>query len=58
MNWMGLCSMFIWILISRFVKYYCYYKDKLIDENLTSSSDYAVKIDNLPFGDYNEEDLF
>jgi hypothetical protein len=52
LNWIGLASMCLWILISRFLKYYCFYKDQLIDENLKSSSDYAVKIDNLPYGEY------
>jgi len=58
LNWMGLASMVVWILLARFLKYYCFYKDKLIDDNLKSSSDFAVKIDNLPMGEYNEEDLY
>ena len=53
LNWMGLASMIFWILVGRFLKYYCFYKDELIDQNLKSSADYAVKIDNLPSGEYN-----
>lgn len=42
--------MIVWIIIDRFVKKYGIKKNKIIDMNLLSASDYAIKIDNLPYG--------
>lgn len=52
-QWLGLGSMIMWCLVSRFLKHYAFYKDKLIDQNLQSSGDYTIKINNLCDGDYN-----
>ena len=32
-------------------------KDKEIDDSLDSASDYSIKIDNLPYAEYDEFDL-
>ena len=49
--------MMTWIIICRFVKEYGFYQNQVIDADLESSSDYAVKIDNLPAGGYSQEEL-
>lgn len=46
--------MILWIFITRLVKCYGFYMDTMIDKNLKSASDFAVKIDNLPIGGYSE----
>ena len=58
LDWIGLGVMILWILITRLVKYYGFYQNEMIDRSLKSSSDFAVKIDNLPVGGYSEEELF
>jgi len=50
--------MVLWIFITRLVKCYGFYMDTMIDKNLKSASDFAVKIDNLPIGGYSEYELF
>ena len=57
LDWIGFGCMMIWIIISRFVKEYGFYQNQVIDADLESSSDYSVKIDNLPAGGYSEEEL-
>lgn len=52
-GWVALGGLAIWGIFVRFVKYYGRQKNKSIDRNLTSASDYAIKIDNLPYGEYN-----
>ena len=49
--------MAVWIIISRIVKYVGVIKNKEMDKNLTSASDFAIKIGNLPYGEFNEEEL-
>lgn len=56
-GWLGLAGMFVWIVLARFLKYYGGERSALIDRSLTSASDYAIKIDNLPAGEFNEEEL-
>ena len=58
LDWIGLGVMLLWIFITRLVKYYGFYQNDLIDQNLKSASDYAIKIDNLPIGGYSEYELF
>lgn len=58
LDWLGLAVMILWIFISRLVKHYGFYENEIIDQNLKSSSDYAIKIDDLPQGEYNEEELY
>jgi len=45
--------MVIWGLIIRISLEYGRFKNKAIDKNLTSPSDYAIKINNLPYQQYN-----
>lgn len=52
LDWIGLGVMLLWIFITRLVKCYGFYQNDLIDQNLKSASDYAIKIDNLPVGGY------
>lgn len=56
-SWLGLAAMAIWIILSRIIKYVGAIKNKEMDKNLTSASDFAIKIANLPYGEYNEEEL-
>lgn len=45
---------FVWVFGIKIIKKLGELKDEHIDRMLESASDYAVKIDNLPYGDYNE----
>lgn len=56
-GYLGLAVMIIWGIYIRYIKYYGTIKDKIMDMNLASSSDYAIKINNLPYGEFNEEEL-
>jgi hypothetical protein len=55
--WLGLAAMVIWVISSRVVRYVSKIKNEEIDQHLTSASDYAIKIGELPYGEYNEEEL-
>ncbi len=55
--WLGLAAMIVWVIASRIVKYVGKIKDEEIDRDLTSASDYTIKIGELPYGEYNEEEL-
>ncbi len=41
----------------RLIRYFGKTEDQSIDAYLNSSSDYAVMISNLPYGEYHEQDL-
>lgn len=56
-SWLGLAAIIVWILLSRIMKYVGAIKNKEMDKNLTSASDFAIKIGNLPYGEYNEEEM-
>lgn len=45
--------MVVWVISSKVVKYVGKIKDEEIDRDLTSASDYAIKIGGLPYGEYN-----
>ena len=49
-GYLGLLGMIILIICMRWIKNIGTLKDKSIDKNLISSSDYALKINNLPYG--------
>ena len=38
------------MILTRYVKIIGYYKDKFIDKNLTSASDFTLKFNLLPDG--------
>jgi hypothetical protein len=42
----------VWTLFLRIVKHLGKVKDKRIDDDLNSASDYAALIQNLPDGEY------
>lgn len=48
--WLGLAATCIWCIAMRFIKVYGIEKNKDVDARLKSSSDFAVKLDNMPFG--------
>lgn len=56
-GWLGLAAMVIWVILSRIVKYVGREKNREMDRDLISASDFAIKIGNLPYGEYNEEEL-
>ena len=49
--------MFVVMFLTRSVRIIGIVKDKRINNNLKSSSDFALKFSSLPDGQYNEEDL-
>jgi hypothetical protein len=49
--------MVLWAIASRVFRYMGNKKDHDIDKNLKSASDRAIKIANMPYGEYNEEEL-
>ena len=49
-GYLGLSGMIILIVYMRWIKHLGTLKDKSIDKNLISSSDYTIKINNLPYG--------
>jgi hypothetical protein len=51
--WLGLTAMILWAIASRVVKYIGTIKNEEIDKDLTSASDFAIKISNLPYGEFN-----
>lgn len=53
LTYVGLFAMIVWGLIVRISLEYGRFKNKSIDKNLTSASDYALKINNLPYQQYN-----
>lgn len=55
--WLGVGFCFLWIFILRFIKYFGKNEDHSVDQSLNSSSDYAIIIENLPYGEYEEKDL-
>jgi hypothetical protein len=57
-SWLGLAAMIVWIAVSRTMRYFGELNNLDIDKNLKTASDYAIKIGNLPDGEYNEEELF
>ena len=54
---LGMLLCLIWIFTLRYIRHYGRKQDKLLDAHLTSASDFAVKVSNLPFGEYCEYDL-
>ena len=53
LTYVGLFGMLIWGFMVRISLEYGRFKNKAIDKNLTSASDYALKINNLPYQQYN-----
>ena len=49
---LGMVLCLVWVFTLRFIRYYGRRKNKLLDEHLNSSADYAIKLSNLPFGEY------
>lgn len=52
---LGIAFCVTWIFSLRVLKYKGAKIDHELDTQLKTSADYSVKVDNLPFGDYNEE---
>ena len=52
---MGLFVSMAWFIGVKFIEYLGNRKDKEIDELLDSASDYTIRIENLPYGEYNEK---
>ena len=48
---------FIWSVAVRFIRTWGRIKNKRIDDDLDSSSDYNIFLEKLPVGEYHEEEL-
>ena len=55
--WNGFVMCVLWMIGLRLIISLGLKKHKWIDDSLDSASDYTVKIENLPYGSYHEEDL-
>ena len=54
---LGMILAIVWFFSIKFTFYLGEKKNEEIDEMLESSSDYTIRIQNLPSGQYNEYDL-
>lgn len=52
--WLGLFFCIAWIFLLRVIKYFGRRTTHKLDDRFKTASDYAVKIENLPFGEYSE----
>ena len=52
--WLGFIFCMVWIVAVRLITELGIKKDTEIDESLNSASDYTLRVENLPFGKYNE----
>lgn len=52
-NYLGLLSMLLWGIYMKLLYYFGKRNEALIDKYLTSASDYAIMISNLPTGTFN-----
>lgn len=43
-SWLGVVFCFFWIVVVKITKYFGEQKNRIIDEKLRSSSDYAIKV--------------
>lgn len=55
--WLGLVICIIWLMAIRIIRSMGRIFNRKIDASLDSSSDYAIQIYNLPFGEYTENQL-
>lgn len=55
--WLGFFMCILWMVGLKFITTLGLKKDRDIDDSLDSASDYTIKIDNLPYGQYDEFDL-
>ena len=53
--WLGFFMCIFWLVGLKFISSLGARKDREIDDSLESASDYTIKIDNLPYGEYEEE---
>ena len=53
-SWIGVGFCIIWVFMIRIVKYIGRWTNITLDSKWSSASDFAIKIENLPFGEYNE----
>ena len=56
-KWLGLFLGVFWIFGVRLITKLGLIKENEIDMSLKSASDYTLKLENLPFGEYNELDI-
>ena len=55
--WLGVALCIVWLFGLKFIQMMGYEKDRNIDSLLDSASDYNIKIDNLPYANFNEIEL-
>lgn len=53
--WLIVAAAVLTCVVLRIAKYKACVLDLEIDKNMETPSDFAIKLENLPFGDYNEE---
>mgnify|MGYP000897612267 CR=1 FL=1 len=53
--WLIVASTIITCAVLRVAKYKAKILDLAIDKSMETPSDFAIKLENLPYGDYNEE---
>ncbi len=56
-QWLGLAFCIIWIFGIKFILYYGKKKNEEVDNKLKSAGDCAIRVSNLPYGEYSEEEL-
>ena len=54
---LGFLMCFIWSVAVKFIRTWGRMKNKSIDDDLDSSSDYNIFLEKLPVGEYDEEEL-
>jgi hypothetical protein len=52
-DYLGVIGMVVWSILLKLLRYYGGQKNNWVDAELSSASDFALMISNLPAGTYN-----